>query len=61
MRYTSIRLPRKMIEAVERVILSNPGLNYASVQDFVVDALDRHLRRVQSLLARGRKVDGEGE
>ncbi|MGQ9507356.1 MAG: ribbon-helix-helix domain-containing protein [Candidatus Bathycorpusculaceae bacterium] len=39
--YRTIKLPAKMLEAVESIIKSNPECGYSSIADFVKDSV-RH-------------------
>jgi len=59
MRYTGVRLPKKMIRIIEKLISSNPDLRYENVEDFIIDALNHHLKRVQSLSLRRSERNGK--
>lgn len=54
MRYKSVQLPEKMVEAVRRVIDERKELGYVSVKGFVEDAVRRRLEEIRkSRPARG--------
>ena len=54
MRYVTVQIPREMVETVEKLISKKPELGYRCADDFVADALSRHLERIQKFLKRGK-------
>ncbi|MDI6806085.1 MAG: hypothetical protein QMD20_05425 [Candidatus Bathyarchaeia archaeon] len=40
--YRTIKLPAKMLEAIESIIKSNPECGYNSIADFVKDSVRHH-------------------
>jgi Arc/MetJ-type ribon-helix-helix transcriptional regulator len=41
-RYRTVKLPAKMLEAVEQLVKEHPEYGYSSIADFVKDSVRHH-------------------